>query len=59
MITERMLELLIIDSIFKEVSKNDLYKSYMGENYDLKKMQQRYDELGNEFLEPYHINVKS
>lgn len=56
MIVEKMLELIILDRIFKQYRKDTLYSGYLDENYDMLKLRDRYEELGNEFLNDYALH---
>lgn len=58
MISERMLELIILDSIFKDMVKNDYYAENIKSIYDVNEMQLRYNELGKEFLNRYKLDAK-
>lgn len=53
MITERMLELSCFNEIFKHANENAEYATFLANEYNVKKMLKRYNELGKEFLEPY------
>ena len=56
MIPEKMLELLILETIVSDYSDDMIYAEYMDKHYDMQKLGDRYDELGKEFLTPYAID---
>ena len=56
MIIEKMLELIILDYIFQNYNTNSGYKTFLDKNYDVFKMDNRYLELGREFLKDYALN---
>ncbi len=51
-----MLELLILTQICTDYNNDDIYAEYLDKNYDMKKLGDRYDELGKEFLNEYALN---
>lgn len=56
MITEKMLELLILNLILNNLDKYSNYKEFLTQNYNVHKLENRYLELGSEFLLPYALN---
>lgn len=56
MIPEKMLELLILKEILNDLDDDVLYRDYIVMNYNLSKIENRYDELGKEFLNDYALN---
>lgn len=53
MIPEKMLELLILKDILTGYDSHFEYKEFIDEFYDSKAIENRYNELGEEFLEKY------
>ena len=56
MITEKMLELLVLAKVFQDYYQDKLYAEYLDNEFDIQKLQNRYAELGKEFLTPYALN---
>lgn len=56
MTTERMLELLILKRILEDYDNYPKYKKVIDEYFNISKMEERYKELGDEFLKPYAID---
>lgn len=56
MILERQLELLILKNILEDYDEHSKYKEYIDKNYNISKMNNRYLELGREFLKDYALN---
>ena len=56
MISERMLELLILQRICDDYYNDRIYADYLDKHYDMQKLGDRYDELGKEFLTHYAID---
>lgn len=61
MIIEKLLEILVINQVFDELDFNpNKYKgTYRGNVIDTDKLNDRYTELVDEFLEPYVIDTIS
>lgn len=61
MINEKLLEILVINQICKDLEFNlEKYEwTYRGNEIDLDKLTDRYIELVDEFLEPYVIDTIS
>ena len=56
MTVERMLELLVLTKICDDYQKDKLYSTFLDNNYDVKKLGDRYNELGREFLNDYALD---
>jgi len=51
-----MLELLLLCKVLEDYDKDDVYREFIRKNYDSYKIQNRYTELGKEFLNEYALN---
>jgi hypothetical protein len=58
MISEKMLEYLVLDKIIKKYLKA-YSENYLPEIYNWNKIFDRFDQLKDEFLEPYVIDSNS
>lgn len=58
MIKEKMLELLILTQVIQETADEIEFVRH-GKKYDKEKVYKRFDELVEEFLEPYVIESDS
>ena len=56
MIVEKMLELILLQEIFYSFNNDMEYNEFLSKNYDLEKINNRYLELGKEFLNEYALN---
>ena len=56
MIVERLLELIILKDILKDYTKDEEYANFLDKKYNVQKMENRFLELGKEFLNPYALN---
>jgi len=56
MTVERMLELLVLTKVCDDYQKDKLYSTFLDNNYDMKKLGDRYNELGREFLNDYALD---
>ena len=56
MIVERLLELIILKDILKDYTKDEEYANFLDKNYDIQKIENRFLELGKEFLNHYALN---
>lgn len=56
MTVERMLELLVLTKVCDDYQKDKLYSTFLDNNYDIKKLGDRYNELGREFLNDYALD---
>lgn len=51
-----MLELLVLTKVCDDYQKDKLYSTFLDNNYDIKKLGDRYNELGREFLNDYALD---
>ena len=56
MIVEKMLELILLQEVFYSYNNDMGYNEFLRKNYNIEKMNNRYLELGKEFLNPYALN---
>ena len=56
MTVERMLELLVLTKVCDDYQKDKLYSTFLDNNYDMKKLGDRYIKLGREFLNDYALD---
>ena len=56
MTVDRMLELLVLTKVCDDYQKDKLYSTFLDNNYDIKKLGDRYNELGREFLNDYALD---
>ena len=56
MITEKIVELLLLQFIFTDYNADKEYRYYLENNYDVDKLQERYLALGKEYLQQYALN---
>ena len=56
MIVEKMLELILLQEIFYSFNNDMEYNEFLSKNYDIEKINNRYLELGKEFLNEYALN---
>ena len=56
MTVERMLELLVLNKVCDDYQKDKLYSTFLDNNYDMKKLGDRYIKLGREFLNDYALD---
>ena len=56
MITEKIVELLLLQFIFTDYKAEKEYRYYLENNYDVDKLQERYLALGKEYLQQYALN---
>ena len=56
MTVERMLELLVLSKVYDDYQEDKLYSTFLDNNYDMKKLEDRYIELGREFLNDYALD---
>lgn len=56
MIVERLLELIILKDVLKDYTKDEEYAKFLDKKYDVQKMENRFLELGKEFLNDYALN---
>lgn len=53
MIPEKMLEMIILKGILEDYDRYKDYKKFIKDNFDIKSIENRYIELGKEFLDKY------
>lgn len=51
-----MLELLVLTKVCDDYQKDKLYSTFLDNNYDMKKLGDRYIKLGREFLNDYALD---
>jgi len=56
MIVEKMLELILLQEIFCSYNTDVEYNEFLSKNYNIEKINDRYLELGREFLKTYALN---
>ena len=56
MTVERMLELILLQEVFYSFNNDIEYNEFLSNNYNIKKINKRYLELGKEFLKPYALD---
>ena len=56
MIPEKMLELLLLQEIFYSFNNDIEYNEFLSKHYNIEKINERYLELGKEFLNDYALN---
>ena len=56
MITEKLLELIVLKDLLRDYAKDKEYANFLDEEYDVQKMENRFLELGKEFLNEYALN---
>lgn len=56
MIPEKMLELILWQEIFYTFNNDTEYNDFLTKYYDIEKINNRYLELGKEFLNEYALN---
>ena len=56
MTVKRMLELLVLTKVCDDYQKDKLYSTFLDNNYDMKKLGDRYIKLGREFLNDYALD---
>ena len=53
---EEMLELMLLQEIFWSYNTDVEYNEFLSKNYNIEKINDRYLELGREFLKTYALN---
>ena len=53
---EEMLELILLQEIFCSYNTDVEYNEFLSKNYNIEKINDRYLELGREFLKTYALN---
>ena len=56
MIIEKLLELIVLKDVLRDYAKDKEYADFLDEEYDVQKMENRFLELGKEFLNEYALN---
>ena len=56
MIIEKLLELIILKDVLRDYTKDKEYADFLDKEYNIQKMENRFLELGKEFLNPYALN---
>ena len=56
MIIEKLLELIVLKDLLRDYAKDKEYANFLDEEYDVQKMENRFLELGKEFLNEYALN---
>ena len=56
MIIEKLLELIVLKDVLRDYAKDKKYADFLDEEYDVQKMENRFLELGKEFLNEYALN---
>jgi hypothetical protein len=56
MTVERLLELIILKDLLRDYTKDKEYANFLDKEYNVQKMENRFLELGKEFLNEYALN---
>ena len=56
MIVEKLLELIVLKDLLRDYTKDKVYADFLDKEYNVQKMQNRFLELGKEFLNEYALN---
>jgi hypothetical protein len=56
MIIEKLLELIVLKDLLRDYAKDKEYANFLDEEYNVQKMENRFLELGKEFLNEYALN---
>jgi hypothetical protein len=56
MIIEKLLELIVLKDLLRDYTKDKEYANFLDEEYNVQKMENRFLELGKEFLNEYALN---
>jgi hypothetical protein len=56
MIIEKLLELIVLKDLLRDYTKDKEYANFLDEEYNVQKMENRFLELGKEFLNDYALN---
>ena len=56
MTTEKMLELMLLQEIFYSFNNDIEYNEFLSKNYNIEKINDRFLELGKEYLQQYALN---
>lgn len=56
MIVERLLELIVLKDLLRDYTKDKEYADFLNKEYNVQKIEDRFLELGKEFLNDYALN---
>ena len=56
MIIEKLLELIVLKDLLRDYAKDKEYANFLDKEYNVQKMENRFLELGKEFLNEYALN---
>ena len=56
MIVEKLLELIVLKDLLRDYTKDKEYADFLDKEYNVQKMENRFLELGEEFLNEYALN---
>ena len=56
MIVEKLLELIVLKDLLRDYTKDKEYADFLDKEYNVQKIQNRFLELGKEFLNEYALN---
>jgi len=56
MIVEKLLELIVLKDLLRDYTKDKEYADFLDKEYNVQKMENRFLELGKEFLNEYALN---
>ena len=56
MIIEKLLELIVLKDLLRDYAKDKEYANFLDTEYNVQKMENRFLELGKEFLNEYALN---
>lgn len=56
MAIEKLLELIVLKDVLRDYTKDKEYADFLDEEYNVQKMENRFLELGKEFLNEYALN---
>jgi hypothetical protein len=52
----KLLELIVLKDVLRDYTKDKEYANFLDEEYNVQKMENRFLELGKEFLNEYALN---
>ena len=56
MTIKKLLELIVLKDVLRDYAKDKEYADFLDKEYDVQKMEDRFLELGKEFLNEYALN---
>lgn len=56
MTIEKLLELIVLKDVLRDYTKDKEYADFLDKEYNVQKMENRFLELGKEFLNEYALN---